>query len=339
MMTVKFSSSGSGQPSSRSVAFGMGCMGLFMLPFAGVGIGALLTGLRRGLAGNWREALLLALMGLAFLAFSTGFILLLSVGWRKMKDLERRKAAHPDEPWLWHEEWASGRIKDSTRGTLWMSWIFATFWNLVSFPIGFAGIREAIREEKPGLYFILIFPLVGIGILIWAVRTALRSWKYGVSSLELTTFPGVIARRLAGTVRISSRLQPADGFDVTLTCVRLVTTGSGKNSSTTETVLWQDERRVRGEPVRDPAGLGTRIPISFRIPADAQASDSTNSRDRIAWRLKLSADVPGVEFNWLKSGPWSSPGRIIVPQPQRLPPSPPGGLPIQPGGSALNVSW
>lgn len=35
------------------------------------------------------------------------------------------RARHPDAPWLWREDWASGRVEDSNRGTMVAAWIFA----------------------------------------------------------------------------------------------------------------------------------------------------------------------------------------------------------------------
>jgi hypothetical protein len=281
---------------SPSSPMGMGCIGLFLLPFAVVGVVTAASGVQRVAQGHWREGGMLVLFGLVFAGFAAAGMAAAAVGWRKLKEQERLKAAHPDQPWLWQADWARGHIADNNRATLWTSWIFAIFWNLVAIPVGVVGVLEAVRDGNHAGYVALLFPLVGAGILAWAIRSTLRHVKYGVSRLALDTVPGVIGRSLAGTVRISSLLRSDDGFDATLSCLRRVTTRSGENSSTSETILWQEEQRVPGEPSRDPSGLGTRIPVSFRIPADAQASDSSNARDQIVWRLRLSASVPGVDY-------------------------------------------
>jgi hypothetical protein len=36
--------------------------------------------------------------------------------------------------------------------------------------------------------------------------------------------------------------------------------------------------------------------VAFRLPAEAQACDDTDSDNRVLWRLRLSADVPGVDY-------------------------------------------
>jgi hypothetical protein len=74
-----------------------------------------------------------------------------------------------------------------------------------------------------------------------------------------------------------------------------VTTG-GEDKSTSESILWQDERRVMGEPSRTAAAMETHIPVAFRLPADAEPCDGTDSNNRVLWRLLLSATVPGVDY-------------------------------------------
>lgn len=323
-----------------SPAWGMPIIGLFLLPFAAIGAATAGAGVWRLAQGNWREGLPLLVFGVVFAGFAAAGMSLMIVARRKAKELEQIQARHPDQPWLWRQDWAQGRIRDSTRAMVWVSWVFAGFWNLVSIPIGFVGVRTALSEGEPKTYLALLFPLVGCALLVWAVRLTLRHVRFGTSLLELSTIPGSIGRRIAGTVRIPSAVQPEGGFDATLSCVRRVTTRSGKNSSTTERILWQEEHRVRGEPIRDSAGSGLRVPVSFRIPADATASDSTNFRDQIVWRLTVSASVPGVDYHSSFEVPVFRTGEIPaqeeVADPGELPALEPGYR--QPPSSRITVT-
>lgn len=279
-----------------NITLGMTCLVLFLLPFAAVGAVTSLLAVQRAAAGSWQEALFYGLFALTFGGVGFGGIAVGLAGRRKLKEQAALESRYPDQPWLWRSDWASGRIVDSSRVTMFIAWVFAAFWNLISFPTGFLGVRAAIHEEKPAALLALLFPLVGTGLLVWAVRSTLRHWKYGVSRLELSTVPGVIGRTLIGRVRAPARMQPDDGFQVVLRCVRRVTTRSGKNSSTSESTLWEEERRVLGEPSRTAAAMETHIPIAFRLPADAEACDDTNPNNRVLWRLQLLASVPGVDY-------------------------------------------
>jgi hypothetical protein len=286
-----------GASTSASTTLGLGCVVLFLLPFAAVGSITAGLAVHRAFQENWREMLFFALFAVTFGGVGFGGIALTLAGRRKLREQEVLKARHPNEPWRWQKDWATGRIEDAGRGTMWLPWVLATLWNLVSVPVGYAGVRAALYENNPAGLVALLFPLVGVGLLTWAIRTTLRYSKYGVSRLELSTIPGTIGRTLAGTVRATTVLQPEEGFQATLSCIRRVTTRSGKNSSTSESILWQEEQRVRGEPSRDASGLGTRIPVAFRLPRDAEPCDASDPNNRILWRLSLSASVLGIDYD------------------------------------------
>jgi hypothetical protein len=287
---------GSKRLSRQNINLGVGCFILFLLPFAAVGLVTAVMAVQRAAARNWTEALFFALFGVTFGGVGIGGIAVALAGRRKLKEQAALEVRHPESPWLWRADWASGRIVDSSRPTMVTAWIFAALWNLISLPGAFLGVRSAIQEGNHVAFLALLFPLVGIGLLVWAVRSTLRYRKYGVSRLELSTIPGVVGRTLTGMVRAPAGMQPDDGFQVTLSCVRRVTTRGGRNSSTSESILWQEERRVTGEPSRTAAAMETHIPVAFRLPADAAACDDTDSNNRVLWRLRLSAEVPGVDY-------------------------------------------
>jgi hypothetical protein len=97
-----------------------------------------------------------------------------------------------------------------------------------------------------------------------------------------------VGHLLEGTLRTPAGLRPAEGFRVVLSCIRRVTTGSGKDRSTSESVLWQEERTL--------AGTGAGVPVAFAIPADAAPCDAIRAGDGTLWRLDVSAEVPGVDY-------------------------------------------
>ena len=286
----------SGSRSSRNVDRSIGCIALFLLPFAGVGLFTAGMAVQRLAARNWTEALFFGLFALTFGGVGIGGIAAALAGRGKLKVQEALQASHPDSPWLWRHDWASGHIIDSSRRTMIGTWLFAALWNLIGFPTGFLSARAALKEGKPAAFLGVLFPIVGVGLVVWAIRTTLRYWKYGVSRLELASVPGVIGRSLTGMVRAPSMIQADQGFDVTLTCVRRVTHGGGKQRSTAESTLWQDAQRVQGQPFRAPDRMETHIPVAFRIPGDVPPSDESDSANRVVWRLQVSADVPGVNY-------------------------------------------
>lgn len=270
---------------STRTAFG--CLVLFLLPFAAGGLFAAVKVVSALRAGDWEQAGFLTVFALVFGGVGIGGIAAVLAGRRKAEEVLAREARYPDAPWLWRDDWAARRIADSSRGGMWGAWIFAALWSLISLPSAVLGVRSALTQGSHAALLALLFPMVGLGLLIWAVRATVRYRRFGVSRLELATLPAPVGHALEGLVRTPVGLRPADGFRVVLSCIRRVTTG-GRNRSTSERILWQEERRV--------SATGVGVPVAFVIPADAVPSDARQSRDRTLWRLELSAEVPGVDY-------------------------------------------
>ncbi|HEX6105808.1 MAG TPA: hypothetical protein VFZ26_09505, partial [Gemmatimonadales bacterium] len=269
---------------------------LFLLPFMGFGLFAGVQAARHAATGDWQQAGFFGLFALVFGGVGFGGLAAVSAGRRRLAERAALEARHPDSPWLWRADWAAGRIEDSNRGTMWAAWVFAGFWNLISLPSAWFALRAALDQGRKAALLALLFPLVGVGLLAWAVRATLRYRRYGVSVLELSRGPGVVGHSLAGVVRTTSPLRPVDGFRVQLVCIRRVTRGSGKNRSTSERVLWEEDRRVQGEPGRTAQGMSISVPFSFAIPADAEPCDDSDPRDSVLWRLRAEASMPGVDY-------------------------------------------
>lgn len=247
----------------RSVRMGMVAFkGVFALVFGGAGFGIMIGGL-----------------------LST----------RKNKAGKAEAKAHPNEPWLWNKKWAGGVIGSENKVTMWVLIGFATFWNLISFPLAVVLYREVSEKKAEPISLIgLIFPVVGIGLIAAAVYQVFRYRKFGRSTFHMASVPGVLGGELTGAVQVPSHVEAAEGFLLQLSSVKLVTTGSGDNRSTSEHILWQSE-----QVVDRPAGtsnLQTLIPVQFTIPYELHESDPDDN-PRIFWRLRASCELPGIDFS------------------------------------------
>ncbi len=195
---------------------------------------------------------------------------------------------------MWREEWASGRIRCSGRSTFLLSWFFALFWNAVSLPLLWAIPAEVEKGNQAALIGVL-FPLVGVGLVVWAIRTTIHRFRFGSSEFQMDTLPGVIGGELRGTVHAKEGVSPLDGFRVKLVCVNRVTTGSGQSRTISEHIRWQEEQTVgAGRVISMP--YRTDIPVVFRIPYEVEPSSPESSDNEIVWRLEVQAAVPGVDF-------------------------------------------
>jgi hypothetical protein len=212
------------------------------------------------------------------------------------RSVRRRKAlveAHPTEPWRANPAWASGTIQDASGWTVLFLWGFAIVWNGIAWAAMFAA-RDDMRREK-ALMFLALFPLVGVLLLALAIYQTMRRLKFGRSILVMETMPGCVGGWLAGNVQTRAPIVADNGVHLALRCIRRVTTGSGKNSSTNETTLWESEQTIVGRLPQGSQG-GSAIPIAFKIPEKCRVSDDSNTRDQIVWRLRLQVALPGADY-------------------------------------------
>ena len=212
-------------------------------------------------------------------------------GSRKAKRHEELEALHPDEPWLHNEDWHEGRIRSSTKAAFVTSAVFAGVWNLISMPVVVFAHEQIFDPDNRIALVALLFPVIGIGLVIWAARSLIRWRKFGESIFEMRTVPGVIGGPLDGTIRTSVDIRPQAGFEVMLSSVHRYRSGSGKNRSTHENVLWQKSYRVALD--RSSAG----IPVAFHVPYDCEPTDDADSDNQRIWKLEVKAEVEGVDYH------------------------------------------
>lgn len=273
--------------SGKSNAMGAGCLILFAVPFAGFGVFALVLGVRELSRGKVKDGLFLGMFGLVFSGVGFGLMAAAVYGARNSKKQQALQQSHPDEPWRWRTDWAEGRIEAGTRAAVLFPWIFALFWNGVSSGVWFVLPRELARGNRLVL-IALLFPLIGVGLLIWAVRATIRFRRFGKSFFELASTPVPIGGQIAGLISTQHPLEDAESVKLRLACVRREQSGD----STTEHLLWEDEKTLEADAIRTTGG----IPVFFNIPADAQPASPTLSLPRVIWRLQASAKVPGVDY-------------------------------------------
>jgi hypothetical protein len=216
-------------------------------------------------------------------------------GKRRVQEEERLESQHPEDPWRWKPEWADGRIRASGRAGFVMPGIMALFWNLVSLPLLFVLPEEIFEKGNRAALLGFIFPLVGLGLLVWAGRAFVRWKKYGDSVFEMSSLPGIVGGKLEGRILTSVAIDTASGFELTLNCVHRVTKGSGDSRSTTESILWQQQQHLERE-LLDYDPTRSSIPVLFGIPYDAEPTEERSDDDEILWRLEVEAETPGIDY-------------------------------------------
>lgn len=274
---------------------GIGCLILFAMPFALVGVGSLVKlgiMLWRGEAPGMERLLTLGAMGLC--SSLVGFGLLFGILYHAGAHLreQSKKREMPDQPWLWKGEWAAGRLTSTTRREMIFDWILAIFWNALTTVAVVSMVQQITRESWYLSFLILPFVLAGGWLLFRAVRSTMRFRRFGRSIFEMAVVPGIIGGRLLGLIFTRFPILPEHGFRLRLVCVNCVRTDS---ETTTEKVLWESEHRVLGD-VTGPRGR-PGIPVVFDIPDVCCSSDDSDPDNVTTWRLETTADIPGIDFH------------------------------------------
>jgi hypothetical protein len=186
-------------------------------------------------------------------------------------------------------------ISGNTRANLRTAWFFAAVWNLVSAPMLVIIPRELARNPLAAFGF--LFPVIGVGLLTWAVMTTLRWRRFGASRFEMGTVPATPGGQLSGTIytRFASDQVHSIRLTLKLTCLNRITRRGSDHSETRETILWREEYTIPEGQIGVGA-TGASIPGRFALPADARETTATKGSDGIVWVLSAEADMPGVDF-------------------------------------------
>lgn len=242
----------------RNVRWGLaGFKTIFLLLFGGVGAGLLVFAVRAPRAG------------------------------------ESAPAESASAPWLANPAWREPTIRSNSRKAMWGAWLFAVFWNLVSAPLPFLLYDEIVRKENYLALLGLLFPVIGVVLLAWALRRTLEWRRFGPTPVTLDPFPGSIGGHVGGVIDTNLPPDANRRIRLVLSSVFNHVTGSGKNRSRSERVLWQDEVLAHTEPGPN----GTRLAFRFDVPDGLEESAAVPSGDEYhLWRLTLKCELPGTDL-------------------------------------------
>ncbi len=238
---------------------------------------------------RWSMALFYLMFILTFGMVGFGMIAV-GIHFRKVEARERVLVArHPGEPWKHRLCWKDGTIKPNLVSQSAGSAALAVMWNGLAIPAAILFTPQLWNSDhRWALLLVYLFPLVGIGIVIYAVKAALLLRRFHGSYLQLSTFPGRIGGSLQGQIHCVSDLSGYPGALLELRCVRKSVVTDSDGSTTKENVVW---RTGKGVPAQASAGMGRpiQIPLDFQIPKGRDGSTWDRSSDSIIWRLVLMA--------------------------------------------------
>ena len=217
-------------------------------------------------------------------------------GYSLQKKQSEVELANPRSPWLWRMDWAASRVESRNKKSAIAWWVGAILVNMLSLPISIGVISQAPTMQDPKLIVPAAFEVVGLILLIAAVRATIRFERFGRTYFEMASLPFSPGSRVAGAIHVQLNADATRSVDINLQCIRRVVIGSGRDESVQQVPLWEDSKNISAASLsRDP--LGTLIPVEFALPADAFQTSRDNQRDQVLWMLKVKADVPGVGYS------------------------------------------
>lgn len=235
---------------------------------------------------RWGMVFFHAGFALVFGGVGIGLIIGTLRSWRR----QQRGGDAPDEaPWKRRGDWAQGLVKSANRREAWALTVMALFWNVISWSLVLAAGRDVFKHG-PVAIFLVVFPAIGVGLIIWAVRQQIAAARYGDAVFQMASVPGVLGGRLAGVIRLPGSDRPANGFIVRVLCQRAVRQGK----STTMVTSWQQERVL--DPDKLPlVDVGHALPVLFALPYDQPESGAWHGAGNVQWRLQVTGSLPGVD--------------------------------------------
>jgi hypothetical protein len=241
-------------------------------------------------AGNWDNAVAESLAAVVAGSIGFGFLGVVAIQWKWMAEMDRLRAAHPDQQWLWRSDWAAGRVDDSNRRKMRILWLYAILLTVPSAPLFFLVPKDIAVNYNYIAVLAFVFPAAGIGLMVWALK-ATKCWrKFGRSSFAMASVPCAVGQGVVGAIEFQKPFQTDAEFHLELTCTRSVRKkGSDGKTRTDEEDIWSGEKGTRLD------ARGT-VPVEFQLPANARETDIRKSDKQITWRLDVKAPVVGTPY-------------------------------------------
>jgi hypothetical protein len=258
--------------------FVLGFIKFFGTPLCVAALLAAMVAVTRAREGNWERAALAASIAITCAGAGVGAIWWVRFHARAVDPSERLRAANPDAPWVWREDWAAGEVRTSAKRDADRLTIIAIAWCVATFPIFLIAPHRAIRGDDYFAIPALIFPLIGIVMLMWAMRLRRRVREYGESRFLMASVPGQIGGTLTGSIHIDQPLPPGQQVALELECINRTTSGHWHSLTTWDWILWRGAQTS----ISDSTGS---IPVAFMIAPDCRPTDDSNPESRIVWRL------------------------------------------------------
>lgn len=244
-------------------------------------------------------------LSLAFLGLGLVTIFGIPREFLPLNHLGRRAREFPKEPWKWRSDWARGVVENRGQFFRFVPWVIGGYVLLFTCPLLFQQGRAAFRQPPESMAMVLVGPCLGALILLYALLTHLRWRKYGVSSIELVTNPGVTGGWLRVILHSRLTLAASERLTATLKCTYSNQTPGDSEGNATY-LIWRQNRCFGARDIEAGNGGYSKIPMAFYIPYDCESGLN------YTWEVELDARVAGPNFHALFDVPvFKTPDSIV----------------------------
>lgn len=198
-----------------------------------------------------------------------------------------RSSENLSSPWLEEKDWQNGQIYSNARTMWYFSLFFSLFWCAFSFPVAFFAITDIYHgwsiDHLDPVLFVLVFPVVGIGLLFWTYKNY-RQWStFGRLALTLDPYPGSIGGEAGGFLELPMAWRSGYDFEVSVNCIHHTISQSGKNSRHREDIVWKNFAAAEYAP----SANGIRLKFKCPIEEGLYESEEKSGRSYYRWVVHI----------------------------------------------------
>lgn len=207
---------------------------------------------------------------------------LLVFAWSRKEEYVQTHAG-VQSPWLNFPAWADNKIRSEQKTKVKFVWFFAGIWNAISLPLGILVVPDILARGNYIALIVLLFPIIGLGLLYWAIKNTLDYRRYGDPILVLDPFPGSIGGDFGGYIALPN-VKMAN-FSLTLSCIHVMP-NHGTDNKTLEAPHWQTD----GAALLKPNSHDGKLSFRFSIPDNLPPSEPPQTKQSYyKWRFDIES--------------------------------------------------
>lgn len=164
---------------------------------------------------------------------------------------------------------------------------------LMGLEFGYLAVPDAWREHKYlAVAVVMMFPLIGLGLLYSALNPRRFANKSGKGTLLIGGGQGVIGESLSGWISIPTRFPASSTLSLTLECVEVQQTGSARSRGAYFRTIWSENRMTEVHPDQE----GSTAAFEFQIPTAARPSGRSGNQG-VFWRIKAASPSGETQYS------------------------------------------